>query len=104
MKVNDDKTHLLVLTSRQKRKHIDLSDMSISTPTAIIQPSTVERLLGAQVHEDMRWKEHIIDSEESLVKALSKRHGDMKKVCKVNPEQGAPGQSPGRTSSVGTYY
>ena len=30
LKVNDDKTHLLVLTSRQKRKHVDLSDMSNS--------------------------------------------------------------------------
>ena len=51
--------------------------------TAIVRPSSVERLLGAHVHEDMRWKEHIMDNEESLMKALSKRQGAMKKVCRV---------------------
>ena len=72
LKVNDEKTHLLVLTSRQKRHHVDLSSMSITTPTAIVRPSSVERLLGAHVHEDMRWKEHIMDHEESLMKALTR--------------------------------
>ena len=57
--------------------------MVITTPTATVRPSKVERLLGAHVHEDMRWKEHIMDNEESLLKALNKRQGAMKKVCRV---------------------
>ena len=72
LKVNDDKTQLLVLTSRQKRQHVDLSNIIITTPTATVRPSKVERLLGAHVHEVMRWKEHIMDNEESL-----------KKVCRL---------------------
>ena len=76
-------TRLLVLTSRQKRQHVDLSSMCIRTPSAIVRPSTVERLLGAQVHEDLRWKEHIMENEDSLMKALTKRQGAIKKVCKV---------------------
>ena len=33
LKVNDDKTHLLVMTTRQKRKHRDTNNITISTPT-----------------------------------------------------------------------
>ena len=51
LKVNDDKTHLIVMSTRQKRRHRPTSTMTINTPTAIIAPSTAERLLGAQVHQ-----------------------------------------------------
>ena len=54
--------------------------MQIDTPTAIISPSTVEQLLGAQVHQDMRWVKHILESDKSLVKALNLRLGALKKV------------------------
>jgi hypothetical protein len=39
--------------------------ITITTPTATIRPSTVERLLGAQVHQDMRWKDHLMDNDDS---------------------------------------
>ena len=80
LKVNDDKTHLLVMFTRQKRRFVDTSSVQIQTPTAIISPSTVEQLLGAQVHQDMRWVEHILESDKSLVKALNLRIGALKKV------------------------
>ena len=80
LKVNDDKTHLLVMSTRQKRRFRDTSTITINTPTAIITPSTVERLLGAQVHQDMRWKEHILDHEDSLLKCLNKRVGAIRKI------------------------
>jgi hypothetical protein len=83
LKVNDDKTHLLVMSTRQKRAHRDTSTLTINTPTATINPSEVERLLGAQVHQDMRWKEHLVDNEHALVKSLNQRIGAMKKVSKV---------------------
>ena len=53
LKVNDDKTHLLVMSTRQKSCHRDTSNITINTPTATITPSVVERLLGAQVHQDI---------------------------------------------------
>ena len=80
LKVNDDKTHLLVMTTRQKRRFVDTNSVQIETPTATISPSSVEQLLGAQVHQDMRWVEHLLDSEKSLVKALNLRLGALKKV------------------------
>ena len=56
LKVNDDKTHLLVMSTRQRRRFRDTSTITINTPTAVITPSAVERLLGAQIHQDMHWK------------------------------------------------
>ena len=81
LKVNDEKTHLLVMTTRQKRRFVNTSNVQIETPTAIIQPSNVERLLGAQVHQDMRWVEHIRD--ESSVKSLNLRLGALTKISKI---------------------
>ena len=64
LKVNDDKTHLLVMTTWQKRRQLDTSSTRINTPSSIITPSTTERLLGAEVHQDMGWKHHILDCGE----------------------------------------
>ena len=82
LKVNDEKTHLLVMSTRQKRRHRDASTIIINTHTAIITPSQVERLLGAQVHQDMHWKEHLLDSDDSPLKSLKKRTGAIKKISK----------------------
>ena len=83
LKVNDGKTHLLVMTSRQKRKYVNTSSMSITTPTATVTPSSVERLLGAYIHQDMRWKEHIMTNEDSLIKSLNKRQAAIKKISSL---------------------
>ena len=60
LKVNDDKTHLIIMSTKQKRVHRDASRIKINTPSAVITPSQGERLLGAQVHQDMKWKNHKI--------------------------------------------
>ena len=78
LKINDDKTHLLVMTTRQKRQHRDTALITIQSPTATITPSTVEKLLGAQVHQNMGWGEHIMDNKDAL-----KRIGAMKKISRV---------------------
>jgi hypothetical protein len=83
LKVNDDKTHLLIMSTRQKRRHRDTTNITINTPTAVVTPSTVERLLGAQVHEDMKWKEHILDNDDSLIRSLNRRLGAIKKISSM---------------------
>ena len=82
LKVNDDKTHLVVMSTKQKRVHRDTSRISIITPSAVITPSTVERLLGAQVYQDMKWREHILDNESSLIKSLNQRIGAIRKLSR----------------------
>ena len=83
LKVNDDKTHLLVMSTRQKRHHRDTSMVTINTPTATITPSSVERLLGAYIHQNMQWREHILDNQDSLLKCLNKRVGAIRKISSV---------------------
>ena len=48
----------------------DTNSMTIITPTANEAPSSGERLFGAHVlvHEDMRWREHVMTNEDSLIK------------------------------------
>ena len=70
-KVNYQMTHLLVMTTRQKRKHIDTSSMTITTQTTITTPSSHERLLVVCVQQDIRWRELIIDNQDSLLKSLN---------------------------------
>ena len=59
LKVNEDKTHLLGTPTRQKRKFVDTSRARIHTPSASINPSGSERILDAEVHQNMKWASHI---------------------------------------------
>ena len=83
LKVNDDKTHMLVMTTWQKRRLVDTDSTRINTPTSTVIPSSTERLLGAEVHHNLGWREHILDSDNSMVKSLNKRLGALKKVQKM---------------------
>ena len=83
LKVNDEKTHLLVMFTRQGRRFRDTSNVIITTPTAAISPSNVQRLLGAQVHQDLHWKEHIMDNKDALIKSLNSRIGALRKVSQI---------------------
>ena len=83
LKVNDDKTHLLVMTTRQKRRFIDTSSTRIHTPSSSITPSSSERLLGAEAHQDMKWTAHILKSDKSLVRSLTMRASALQKIQKI---------------------
>ena len=69
--------------TRQGRRFRDTSNVIITTPTAAISPSNVERLLGAQVHQDLHWKEHIMDNKDALIKSLNSRIGALRKVSEI---------------------
>ena len=71
------------MSTRQRRRFRDTSTITINTPTAVITPSAVERLLGAQVHQDMHWKEHILDNKDALLKSLTTRARAIKKISKT---------------------
>ena len=69
LKLNDDKTHLMVMTTSQKRKNLAQDDsVFMITPSEVIEKSESEKLLGAWIHEDMKWAEHILNNDESLVR------------------------------------
>ena len=46
-----------------------------------IQPTRTEKLLGAIICEDFKWKEHILNHEESVVRQLTSRINGLTKVC-----------------------
>ena len=83
LKLNDDKTHVMVMTTSQYRKKNPSIPVKIVTPTEVITPTESEKLLGALVHQDLKWTEHILNGDDALVKGLTRRLGALKKVCRV---------------------
>jgi hypothetical protein len=84
LKLNDDKTHIMVMTTSQVRKKKDLSDVvKLRTPTELIVPSSSEKLLGAWIHQDMKWEEYVQDSDDSLIRSLSTRIGALRVIGKA---------------------
>ena len=76
--INNDKTHLVVLGGP---RHKELrQQVSIDTGTVGITPAETEKLLGLNIHQSMRWKEHIIGSKKSLVKILTSRLNALKMI------------------------
>ena len=55
LKLNNDKTHLLLMTTSQKRRRLNQKP-EIVTPNEVIKVSKSEKLLGITIHEDMKIK------------------------------------------------
>ena len=72
------------MTTSQKRKKSDPSCfVKLVTPSKIVTPSKSELLLGAWIHQDMKWDEYIQDHEQSLIRSLSTRLGALKIIGRV---------------------
>ena len=72
LKLNDDKTHLLVMTTQQKQRILDI-DIKIETPQEEIKPIKSEKLLGIYIQDDLKWSEYLQNHEKSLIKQLTTR-------------------------------
>ena len=81
LKVNSDKTHLVVMCTDQRRRHHP-ANAKITTEHEVIEASETERLLGAHIHQGMKWTEYIRDNKNSLLYGLSQRLGGLKKISK----------------------
>ena len=81
LKLNEDKTHLLTL-SRRMRKNTN-SELVLDTPSSQIMSSQSEKLLGCIVHNNLKWADHILHGDGSLVRALSGRINALKLISKV---------------------
>ena len=84
LKLNDDKTHLLVMTTSQFRRKNPNLQVEIRTPTEIISASESEKLLGGIVHQNLKWSEHILNGEGALIKALTTRLGALNIIGRVS--------------------
>ena len=69
--INPDKTHLMVMGGKkndQKRKEVKLEAGAFT-----IKPTHSEKLLGGQLHQNLKWNQHLRDHDHSLMKQLTSR-------------------------------
>ena len=69
--INDDKTHLVVLGTKAMAAKRDLVSLQAGIQT--ITPTKNEKLLGCQVSDDLKWRHHILTSDQSTIKQLTSR-------------------------------
>jgi hypothetical protein len=69
--INDDKTHLVVMATKKfNQKRLDVR---IQAGPFTIAPSPTEKLLGCVISQDLKWKQHILGSDQSMIKQLASR-------------------------------
>ena len=69
--INADKTHLLVLGTRSMNERRNMVSMQADNHT--ILPSKQEKLLGCIVSDNLKWRKHILENEQSMVRQLTSR-------------------------------
>ena len=79
LKLNDDKTHLLIMTTGQKQKLLNIQ-VKIRTSAEDIKPIRTEKLLGVNVQNDLKWSEYIQNNERSLIRQLNTRVNALKQI------------------------
>ena len=67
--INDDKTHLVVMGTKSSAANRDL--VSLQAGIHNILPTKTETLLGCQINNDLKWKEHILGSDKSTIRQLT---------------------------------
>ena len=82
LKLNDDKTHLLVMTTRQKQRLLNM-EVQINTRAEVIKPIKYEKLLGIFIQDDLKWSEYIQNIDKSLIKQLNTRVNALTMISKV---------------------
>ena len=72
LKINKDKTHILRITTRQRRMWQESETLKIEVEGCDpVLPGKVERLLGANIEHNMSWKTHIMSSKDALIPSIN---------------------------------
>ena len=69
--INGDKTHLVVMGTKHTAAHRD--EVKLEAGPHTILPSTTEKLLGGRISQDLKWNQHILEGDQSLVKQITSR-------------------------------
>ena len=87
LKVNNDKTHLLVVTKsgggegRNRAAYERRAEVTLTAGGEVIEQSDSELLLGATIHHTGTWAAMIRDGKASLQGQLRNRVNALKKIC-----------------------
>ena len=76
--INAEKTHVIVMGT--KANAVRRQEVTLQAGVHTITPSRTEKLLGGYISENLKWKEHLVGSEQSLVRQLSSRLNGLVKV------------------------
>ena len=82
--INADKTHLVVMGTKATAGR--RAKVYLEADGHIIHPSRTERLLGGHISEDLKWREHVLCSDQSLVRQLTSRINGLVKVAQHQTE------------------
>ena len=82
LKVNDSKTHTMILTTSQLRKTRNI-DVQVQIGETVQATSRVETLLGLHLDHNLKFGEHILNNEKSLVRGLNTRLKALLQIKKV---------------------
>ena len=69
--INADKTHLVVM-GKKKVNNIR-GQVQLLAGQHTIAPSQTEKLLGCNIHQSLKWREHLQTNESSLIRQLTSR-------------------------------
>ena len=85
LKLNDEKTHLLLLaTDRAWRSKLSTNSLELTTENNVtIKTGVSENLLGGLISQNLKWDEHILINNKSLVKQLGFRLTALSKLCNI---------------------
>ena len=69
--INDDKTQLVVMCTRATaaKRH----EVTLTAGQHIIEKSSSAKLLGGVISQDLKWKEHLLTSDQSVVRQVTSR-------------------------------
>ena len=69
--INDDKTNLIVMA--KKGAWVNREAVELQAGEHTIQPIKTVKLLGGHISEDLKWKEHLLTNESSVIRQITSR-------------------------------
>ena len=78
--INPDKTDMMVIGT--KKSAALRQQVSMMAGGFCIKPTETEKLLGGQVHQSLKWNQHLADSKTSLIRQLTSRNNGLRKISR----------------------
>ena len=74
--INDAKTQLVVMGPKKCQKMRD--EIYVDTGSVLIYPRESGKLLGVNIHQSLKWKYHVMEADNSLLRCLTSRLNSLK--------------------------